>query len=133
MMQGRRPLDMTGLFGGARSSAQTTGTQGSATATGTVGKAPVTSSRVFTTELFKFSAGSVIARKNLIFFIKKRACQGVLTAIKVLIQGSHGVLLSSAEFVLTVLCELTTLSMRLRCSHNACTAFSRRFGVLKVQ
>ena len=54
--------------------------------------------------------------------------------------SDHGVIMEPSwhtEFVLEILCALTTLSLRFHGAHNVCTALSRRLhradGVLKTQ
>ena len=68
-----------------------------------------------------------------VFLEKKSACHGVLTATKTLLWSSCSVLSRlvafyrvPTDFLLAILCALTTLSLRFHVAHIACTALSRR-------
>ena len=75
------------------------------------------------------------------FFFVKGACHGVFTESLQRPWRCYGVRMAfyrvPTEFLLTIFCALTTLSLRFQSAHNSCTALSRRShcadGVLETQ
>ena len=80
-------------------------------------------------ELLNFSEAHEIARKHWYFRVKGLSWRLyiVLTATMVLLQSSHDFLLRSTEFLLAILCALTTLSRHSQCVNCTFTVFALRW------